>query len=100
MKIYSSEIREAITPNLDQIINTIKKTLEQTPPELSSDIYDHGIILTGGGALLPGIDRLITERTGLKVRIAPRPLDSVCLGIFRVIESEGRLGNLLQFRGR
>ena len=46
------------------------------------------------------IDRLITERTGLKVRIAPRPLDSVCLGIFRVIESEGRLGNLLQFRGR
>ncbi len=99
MKIYSSEIREAITPNLEQIIQTIKKTLEQTPPELSSDIYDHGIILTGGGALLPGIDRLITERTGLKVKIAPRPLDSVCLGIFRVIESEGRMGNLLQYRG-
>ena len=100
MKILSSEIREAIAPNLDQIIQAIKKTLEQTPPELSSDIYDYGITLTGGGALLRGIDRLITERTGLKVKIAPRPLDSVCLGIFKIIESEGKMGSLLQYRGR
>ncbi len=100
MRIRSSEIREAITPNLEQIIQAIKKTLELTPPELSADIYDCGIMLTGGGALLKGIDRLITERTNLKIKIAPRPLDSVCLGIFRVIESEGRLGNILQYRGR
>ncbi len=100
MKIRSSEIREAITPNLEQIIQAIKKTLELTPPELSADIYDCGITLTGGGALLKGIDRLITERTNLKIRIAPRPLDSVCLGIFKVIESEGRMGNILQYRGR
>lgn len=100
MKILSSEIREAITPNLEQIIQAIKKTLEQTPPELSSDIYDYGITLTGGGALLSGIDKLITERTGLKVKLAPRPLDSVCLGIFKIIESEGKMGNLLQYRGR
>ena len=100
MKILSSEIREAMTPNLEQIIQAIKKTLEQTPPELSSDIYDHGITLTGGGALLRGIDRLITERTGLKVRVAQRPLESVCLGIFKIIESEGKMGNLLQYRGR
>lgn len=100
MKILSSEIREAMTPNLEQIIQVIKKTLEQTPPELSSDIYDYGITLTGGGALLRGIDKLITERTGLKVKIAPRPLDSVCLGIFKIIESEGKMGNLLQYRGR
>lgn len=100
MKILSSEIRKAITPNLEQIIDTIKRTLEQTPPELSSDIYDQGIVLTGGGALLPGIEKLITERTNLKVRVAKRPLQSVCLGIYRIIESEGKLGNLLQYRGR
>ena len=100
MKILSSEIREAITPNLEQIIQTIKRTLEQTPPELSSDIYDYGITITGGGARLRGIDNLITERTGLNVKIAPRPLDSVCLGIFKIIESEGKMGNLLQYRGR
>ena len=52
------------------------------------------------GALLRGIDRLITERTGLKVRVAQRPLESVCLGIFKIIESEGKMGNLLQYRGR
>ena len=100
MKIRSSEIREAITPNLEQIIHAIKRTLEQTPPELSSDIYDFGIMLTGGGALLKGIDRLITERTNLPIKIAQRPLDSVCLGIFKVIESEGKMGNILQYRGR
>lgn len=100
MKIRSSEIREAIMPNLELIIQAVKKTLEQTPPELSSDIYDYGIMLTGGGALLKGIDRLITERTNLPIKIAPKPLDSVCLGIFKVIESEGKMGSILQYRGR
>lgn len=100
MKIRSSEVREAISGNLEQIIYAIKKTLEQTPPELSADIYDFGIMLSGGGALLRGIDKLITERTGIQVKIAPRPLESVCAGILRVIESEGKLGNLLQYRGR
>ena len=100
MKIHSSEVREAISGNLEQIIFAIKKTLEQTPPELSADIYDFGIMLSGGGALLCGIDKLISERTGIQVKIAPRPLESVCMGILRVIESEGKLGNLLQYRGR
>ena len=100
MKIRSSEVREAISGNLEQIIYAIKKTLEQTPPELSADIYDFGIMLSGGGALLRGIDRLITERTGIQVKIAERPLESVCAGILRVIESEGKLGSLLQYRGR
>lgn len=100
MKVSSSEVREAIGGMLEQIIYAIKKTLEQTPPELSSDIYDFGIMLTGGGALLRGIDKLISERTGIQVKIAPRPLESVCTGILRVIESEGKLGNLLQYRGR
>ena len=87
-------------PTLEQIIQTVKRTLEQTPPELSSDIYDYGIMLTGGSALLRGIDKLFTERTGLKVKVAPRPLDSVCLGILKVIESEGKMGSILQYRGR
>lgn len=100
MKIRSSEVREAMSGNLEQIIFTIKKTLEQTPPELSADIYDFGITLTGGGALLRGLDKLIAERTGIRVKIAERPLESVCAGILRVIESEGKLGNLLQYRGR
>ena len=100
MKIHSHEIREAITPCLDRIIVTIKKTLEETPPELSSDIFDRGIVLTGGGALLPGIDRLLTEQTKLKVRIARYPLYSVCLGIHKIIQTEGNLDNLLQARGR
>jgi rod shape-determining protein MreB len=100
MKIRSSEVREAMLPNLEEVIKAIKRTLEQTSPELSSDIYDYGITLTGGGALLRGIDKLITERTGLKVKIASRPLESVCLGIFKIIESEGKLESLLQHRGR
>ena len=100
VKIRSAEIREAISPDLEQIIQGIKRTLELTPPELSADIYDYGIMLTGGGALLKGIDKLITERTGIAVHKAQRPLDSVCAGILRVIQSEGRMGDLLKYRGR
>lgn len=100
IKISSIEIREAMEESLDQIIIGIKRTLEQTPPELSSDIYDSGIMLTGGGALLRGIDRLISERTGIKVRVAKRPLESVCAGILRIIQSEERAAHLLQYRDR
>lgn len=98
--VSSAEIREAITPHLNSIIRTIQSTLEQTAPELSSDIYDRGILLTGGGALLGGIDRLIEERIGLRVTLAKAPLESVCRGIFRVIESEDQLGSLIRYRGR
>ena len=81
-------------------MQAVRQALEQTPPELSADIVERGIVLTGGGALLRGIDKLISERTGIQVKIAQRPLESVCVGILRVIESEGKLGNLLQYRGR
>ncbi len=99
IKVSSGEIREAMSENFEQIIAGIKKTLEQTPPELSADIYDFGIVLSGGGARMRGLDRLIYEKTGIKVHIAKRPLESVCMGIHRVIQSEGRLGSLLQYRG-
>ncbi len=98
--VSSAEIRQAITPHLDSIIRTIKSTLEQTAPELSSDIYDRGILLTGGGALLAGIDRLIEEKIGLRVTLAKAPLESVCRGILRIIESEEAMESLIRYRGR
>ncbi|MBQ9782949.1 MAG: rod shape-determining protein [Clostridia bacterium] len=100
LDVSTGEIREAIASSADQIIQVIKQTLEQTPPELSSDLYDIGIMLTGGSALLPGLGRLIFERTGMRVRMAKRPMESVCGGILRVINSEGDLEDLLRYRER
>lgn len=100
IQVSSGEIREALTPQLDHVIKAIVHTLEETPPELSSDIYDFGIMLTGGGAKLAGIARLIEQRTGLRVTVAKNPLESVCAGIARVIETEGEFGSLLHYRGR
>lgn len=98
--VATAEICEAVSGAVDQIILVIKQTLEQTPPELSSDLYDFGIMLTGGGALLPGLGRLIFEKTGMRVRIAKRPMESVCGGILRVINSAGNLEELLHYRER
>ncbi len=98
--ISSAEIREAMSESVGAIISAIKQTLEQTPPELSADLYDFGIALTGGGALIPGIDRLIYERTGVRVRVAARPKESVCRGILRIIDHEEELEGLLRYRER
>ncbi len=78
--ITAAEVREALADPLDSIVEAIKTTLEKTPPELSADIIDHGIMLTGGGALLRGIDMLIMQQTGMPVHIAARPLDCVVDG--------------------
>ncbi|MBQ8141509.1 MAG: rod shape-determining protein [Clostridia bacterium] len=98
--VNSDDIRLAMSEELDQMINAIKATLEDTPPELSSDIYDNGMTLTGGGAYLRGISTLIAEKTGIKVNIAKNPFDSVCAGIGRVIESERMMGDVLKYRGK
>ena len=98
--ITSEDTEIAMTEELDELIRAIKATLEDTPPELSSDIYDNGITLTGGGAYLRGISRLISEKTGLRVNMAKRPYDSVCAGIGRVIESEKMMGDILKYRGK
>lgn len=100
INVKSGEIREAVREPLAEIIEAIKRTLEQTPPELSADIYDHGIMLTGGGSRLRGIGKLLEERTGIKVTQAQRPLEAVCRGISRVMESEGQMGELLRYRSR
>jgi rod shape-determining protein MreB len=98
--VSSEDVRNAMKGELDRIISTILKTLKETPPELSADVYDRGMILTGGTAMLRGIDTLITERTGIKVHIPKQPFFSVTNGIGKVIDSEGALGNLLKYRGR
>ena len=80
VEINSEEIREAIMEPVSLIVDAIKDTLENTPPELAGDIVDRGIMLTGGGALLRGLDALIREETGLPVTIADDPLSAVVRG--------------------
>lgn len=84
--LRSEEVREAMNENLMRIVEAIKDTLECTPPELSSDIIDRGIMLSGGGALLRGLDTLIQNETGIEVHIAEAPLDCVALGAGAVLD--------------
>lgn len=84
--ITSQEIRRALDEPLTSIVDAIKATLEETPPELSADIMERGITLTGGGALLKGLDRLIELETGMPVNVAKTPLDCVVLGTGKVLE--------------
>jgi rod shape-determining protein MreB len=84
--LNSDEILEALQEPLTAIVGAVKNALEQSPPELASDIAESGIVLTGGGALLRGLDRLISEETGLKVTIAEDPLTCVARGGGRALE--------------
>ena len=85
LTIDDSEIREALGESVATIVNAIRVALERTPPELSADISDRGIVLTGGGALLKNLDKRIREETGLPVSIADDPLASVVLGTGRML---------------
>ena len=98
--VSTGEIREAMDAPIRSIIATVKQALEQTPPELSSDLYDFGIILTGGGALIPGLSRRISEKTGVRVRVAQKPMESVCRGILRVVDTAEELEGFLKYRER
>jgi len=80
VKITSEEVREALSEPLQSIVEAVKAVLEKTPPELAADIIDRGIILTGGGALLRGLDTLLGEVTGIPVIIADDPLSCVAIG--------------------
>lgn len=84
--IHEDEIREAISESVSVILNTIKTALENTPPELASDIVDRGIVLAGGGALLRGLDELLRKETGLPVIIAEDPLCAVVNGVGMVLD--------------
>lgn len=87
LSIDSEEVRVAISEQIDAIVETIKIALEQTPPELAADIVDRGIVLTGGGALLKNLDKLLREETGLPITITDDPLLTVALGSGKAIDS-------------
>ena len=86
---------EALMPILNQMLSTIKEALENTPPELSADLVDMGLVLTGGGALLKNIDKLISKDTGLPVTIADNPLECVALGTGKALENEELFSTML-----
>ncbi len=90
--VSSNEILESLTDPLNQIVSAVKIALEQTPPELGADITDKGIALTGGGALLRDLDRLLQEETGLPVVVADDPLTGVVRGCGEALEHLEKLG--------
>jgi rod shape-determining protein MreB len=87
LSIDSEEIRVAISEQIDAIVETVKIALEQTPPELSADIVDRGIILTGGGALLKNLDKLLREETNLPITVTDKPLETVALGSGKALDN-------------
>jgi rod shape-determining protein MreB len=95
MTITSEEIRNALQEPVSEIISSIRQTLERTPPELAADIVDKGMVLTGGGAMLRGLDELISEETKLPVTIAEKPIDCVVLGAGKALEELDTLREVL-----
>jgi len=95
ISINSNEILGALKDPINIVIDAIKSTLEKTPPELASDIMESGIVLTGGGALLKGLDKLVSKETMMPVKIAPEPLNCVALGTGLVLEHINTLRSVL-----
>ena len=100
MQISSSEVRDALRDPVNSIVDGIKSTLEKTPPELASDIMENGIMLTGGGALLKGLDKLVKEETGMPVKIAENPLDCVAIGTGKSVEDQEIFEKVLMMNNR
>lgn len=95
LSVSSTEIRDALKEPINAVVDSIKFTLEKTPPELAADIMERGIMLAGGGALLRGFDKLISQETGIPVFIAENPIDCVVLGTGKVLEEIETLSNVL-----
>ncbi|PMQ02480.1 MAG: rod shape-determining protein [Dictyoglomus sp. NZ13-RE01] len=95
IEISSAEVREALRETVNIIVNTIRDTLEKTPPELAADIMDKGIVLTGGGALLRGLDNYIAEELGVPAFVADEPLYCVVKGTGKIIEEYDRYKQML-----
>lgn len=88
LKLTSVEIREALMPIVQQILGEITLIIEETPPDLISDILEKGIVLAGGGSLIRGLDKLITEETGMPVWVTEKPMEAVVRGCARVLEND------------
>ena len=95
VEVGGDQIREALEPSIAQIVDAIKETIEETPPELVADVMDQGIVLAGGGALLAGLDRRVAEATQMPVHIADDPLTCVVRGTGRVLEDLDTLERVL-----
>lgn len=91
IEVSAEEIREALADPVNQILDAVRATLEKTPPELAADIIDHGIMLTGGGALLRGLDKLISVETKMPVHVAENPLDCVVDGTGMYLETSSAI---------
>lgn len=87
VQVKESQIREAMSENLDEILEAVKLTLEHTPPELAADVMERGIILTGGGALIKGLDKLLTQVTKIPAYVAEYPLDCVAIGTGKALDN-------------
>ena len=93
--LTSSQIGEAMAESISKIVEVVKQTLERTPPELASDIMERGIMLTGGGALIRNIDKLLSAKTGMPVYVAENPLDCVVKGAGKTLEDLEKLRSIL-----
>ena len=93
-RISTNEIREALTAPLNHIVSAVKIALEEVPPEIGADISERGIMLTGGGAMIPGLDRLLAEETGLPTLISDEPLTCVVRGCGLALERMDELGGI------
>lgn len=100
VNVKTSDVYGAIYPALEAICRSIMKVLEETPPEIASDISDYGIMLVGGGANIVGIGDLIKKKTGLRVTIAKNPMDCECIGIGKLIENPGLLPDGILYKNR
>ncbi|MDI6785004.1 MAG: rod shape-determining protein [bacterium] len=86
VEVTSQEVREALTEPISAIVEAVKTTLERTPPELSGDLMERGLVMAGGGSLLRGLDQLLSKETGLPVTLAPDPMTAVAIGTGKILE--------------
>jgi rod shape-determining protein MreB len=95
VRVHSSEIREAVQEPIQQIVDAVRRALEITPPELASDIVDRGIVMTGGGALIRGLDVLLSQETGLPIHVDEDPLTCVVRGTGKILDDEEKYWSVL-----
>ena len=96
IEINQRELADALAEPVGQIVNAVRHALEHTAPEIAADIIDKGITMTGGGSLLPEIDRVLADETGLVVRVADSPLTCVAMGAGRTLEDPEYRGTLFK----
>ncbi|MCE7909390.1 MAG: rod shape-determining protein, partial [Candidatus Omnitrophica bacterium COP1] len=96
VEVTSGHIREALSEPINEVVEAVKNSLEDTPPELAADIMERGITLTGGGSLLRGLDRLLSEETGIKVQVCKDPLTAVVLGTGKALDELDRYSQVLR----